>query len=62
MSEEVIAAFEAGLAALEGDQVSGLVAADVRGNLLGAVFGEIDEAAADALLAEALGSRYNRTQ
>lgn len=56
MSEEVIAAFEAGLAALEGDQVSGLVTAAARDNLLGAVFGEMDEAAADALLAEALGN------
>jgi len=56
VSEEVIAAFEAGLAALEGDQVSGLVTAAARDNLLGAVFGEMDEAAADALLAEALGN------
>jgi len=54
----------AGLAALESDRarpeqsrrVSGLVAADACGNLLGAVLGEIDEAAADALLARALGN------
>lgn len=53
----------AGLAALESDQaepeqsqrVSGLVAADARDNLLAAVFGEIDEAAASTLLARALG-------
>jgi len=44
----------AGLAALEGGQVSGLVVADVQDNLLGAVFGEMDEAAVNRLLAEAL--------
>lgn len=52
----------AGLTALEGGQadpeqsrrVSGLVAAHARDNLLGAVFGEIDETAASALLAVAL--------
>ena len=43
-----------GLAALEGSQVSGLVVADVQDNLLGAVFGEADEAAVNTLLAEAL--------
>jgi hypothetical protein len=43
-----------GLAALEGSQVSGLVAADVRDTLLGAVFGEADAAAANTLLAKAL--------
>jgi hypothetical protein len=43
-----------GLAALEGSQVSGLVAADVRDTLLGAVFGETDAAAANTLLAKAL--------
>ena len=31
--------------------------ADVRDNLLGAVFGEMDEAAAGALLAKTLGTR-----
>ena len=46
----------AGRAALEGGEVSGLVAADARGTLLGAVFGEVDEAAANALLAAALGN------
>lgn len=49
-------AASAGLAALEGSQVSGLVTADVRDNLLGAVFGEMDEAAASTLLARALGN------
>ena len=48
-------AASAGLAALRGGQVSGLVAAGARDNLLGAVFGEVDEPAADALLAAALG-------
>jgi hypothetical protein len=43
-----------GLAALEGGQVGGLVAADVRDTLLGAVFGEADTAAVNTLLAEAL--------
>jgi len=58
-------AASAGLAALESGQarpeqrrrVSGLVTADVRDNLLGAVFGEMDEAAAGTLLARALGNR-----
>jgi len=50
-------AASAGLAALETGQLDGLVTADARGNLLGAVFGEIDEAAAGTLLAEALGNR-----
>ena len=45
----------AGLAALEGGQVDGLVNADVRDALLGAVFGEVDAAAASELLAKALG-------
>ena len=44
-----------GLAALEGGGIEGLVAADTRDNLLGVVFGEVDEAMADTLLAEALG-------
>jgi hypothetical protein len=47
-------AASAGLAALEGNRPGGLVAADARGDLLGAVFGEMDEAAAGRLLAEAL--------
>ena len=50
-------AASAGLAALEGGQVDGLAAAEARDNLLGAVFGEIDEATADALLSQALGDR-----
>lgn len=44
----------AGLAALEGGGVSGLVTAAARSNLLGAVFGEMDGAAARELLAGAL--------
>jgi len=44
----------AGLAALESSQVSGLVNADARDTLLGAVFGEVDEAAGDTLLEQAL--------
>jgi len=48
-------AASAGLAALEGAQISGLVAADARDNLLGAVFGAVDEAAASMRLAGALG-------
>ncbi|MBE9507601.1 MAG: hypothetical protein IMY86_06075, partial [Chloroflexi bacterium] len=47
-------AASAGLVALEAGQISSLVAAGARGNLLGAVFGEVDEAAASTLLAEAL--------
>jgi hypothetical protein len=50
-------AASAGLAALEGGQADDLMAAGVRDNLLGAVFGEIDEAAASTLLAGALGNR-----
>jgi hypothetical protein len=50
-------AASAGLAALETGQLDGLVTADARDNLLGAVFGEVDEAAAGGLLARALGSR-----
>lgn len=46
-----------GLAALESGQVSDLVTADARDNLLGAVFGEIDETAAGTLLEQALGNR-----
>jgi hypothetical protein len=43
-----------GLAALQSGEVEGLVASDANGNLLGAVFGEVDAATADALLEEAL--------
>jgi hypothetical protein len=43
-----------GLGALESGQVDALVTADARDNLLGAVFGEIEEAAADELLSRAL--------
>jgi len=50
-------AASAGLATLEGGEVGGLVTADARDNLLGAVFGEIDEAAAGTLLARVLGNR-----
>ena len=50
-------AASAELAALEGGQLDGLVTAGARGNLLGAVFGEIDVATAGTLLAEALGNR-----
>jgi len=47
-------AASAGLAVLETGQVSSLVAADTRGDLLGAVFGEVDEIVAGTLLAELL--------
>jgi len=47
-------AASAGLKALQAAQLDDLVAADARDRLLGAVFGEIDEAAADALLTRAL--------
>jgi hypothetical protein len=50
-------AASAGLAALEDGQLDGLVTAGARDNLLGAVFGEMDEAAADTLLVEVLGDR-----
>jgi hypothetical protein len=50
-------AASAGLAALETGQLDGLVAAGARDNLLGAVFGEVDEATADTLLAQALSGR-----
>ncbi len=49
-------AASAGLAALESGQVDGLVTSDMRDNLLGAVFGEIDGAAASTLLSEALSN------
>jgi hypothetical protein len=44
----------AGLAALEASQIDGLVAASARGDLLGAVFGEVDAALAQGLLEKAL--------
>ena len=44
----------AGLNALKSSPVKSLVSADARGNVLGAVFGTIDQAAANKLLAEAL--------
>jgi hypothetical protein len=50
-------AASARLAALESAQVSGLVNAGASDNLLGAIFGEIDKAAAGALLAGVLGNR-----
>jgi len=50
-------AASAGLAALKGGGIAGLLAADARGNLLGAVFGEVDEAAAGRLLTSAISSR-----
>lgn len=40
--------------ALEGSQVDGLVAAEARDNLLDTVFGDVNEATADTLLAGAL--------
>jgi hypothetical protein len=42
------------LKALQGGQVAGLAAADAAGSLLGAVFGKLDAAQAQALLREAL--------
>ena len=48
-------AASAGQAALEGGQVDGLVSANARGGLLGAVFGGIDGAAGSTLLGQALG-------
>ena len=45
----------AALTALESGQVESMVTADARGDLLGAVLGEVDATAAGALLAEALG-------
>lgn len=44
----------AGLAALETAEVGGLVTAGAHDEFLGAVFGQVDKATADALLAEAL--------
>lgn len=48
-------AASAGLLALQGSQVEGLVAAGARDTLLAAVLGDLDEVAAANLLAEALG-------
>ena len=50
-------AASAGLAALEGGEIGSLAVAGARDNLLGAVFGEIDESAANTLLATALSER-----
>jgi hypothetical protein len=47
-------AASAGLAALQNSEVEGVAASDANGNLLGAVFGDIDEAKASMLLEEAL--------
>lgn len=44
----------AGLAALQASEVEGLLAADARGNLLAAVFGDADATAAGELLGRAL--------
>jgi hypothetical protein len=49
------AAAQAGLAALDGAGLDGLAATDTRGELLGAVFGEVDASAALGLLQAALG-------
>jgi hypothetical protein len=45
------------LVALEGGPVADVVAAEVRGEMLGAVFGGTDPAAAGTLLAQALGGK-----
>jgi hypothetical protein len=50
-------AASAGLAALQGGQVDGLLAAEARDKTLGAVFGQVDPAAADDLLSKALGNQ-----
>jgi hypothetical protein len=47
-------AASAGLAALQGGEIEGLASAEARGNLLGAVFGEMDEETASTLLEKAL--------
>jgi hypothetical protein len=47
-------AASAGLAALQGGEIKELVTSDANGNLLGAVFGEVDQAAVSALLEEAI--------
>jgi hypothetical protein len=46
----------AALAALETAQIDGLVSGATRDNLLGAVFGKVDETASTALLTEAISS------
>jgi len=46
----------AGLTALEGGQIDALVSADAHDNLLGAVFGQIDQATASTLLDGTLGA------
>jgi hypothetical protein len=48
------ASASAGLEALQGGQVGGMVAAQARENLLGAVFGAVDEASANELMTVAL--------
>lgn len=48
------ASASAGLMALQGSEIESLVSSDANGNLLGAVFGEVDEATAGALLEEAI--------
>jgi hypothetical protein len=47
-------AASAAMAALQDDEVEGLVSSDTNGNLLGAVFGEVNEAAASALVEDAI--------
>jgi len=47
-------AASAGLAALKGGKVDDLVSADARNSVLGAVFGKVDAASANALLEKAL--------
>jgi hypothetical protein len=47
-------AASAALAALQGSEIEGLVAAEAREDLLGAVFGEVDESAAGVLIEEAV--------
>jgi hypothetical protein len=47
-------AASAALTALQGGEVEGLIAADAKGNLLGAVFGQVNEAAASTLIEEAI--------
>ena len=47
----------AGVEALQTDQVTDLVTTQAQNNLLVAVFGEVDEAAVDTLMAEVLNSK-----
>lgn len=44
----------AGLAALQGGEIESLISSDTNDNLLGAVFGEVDETIASALIEEAI--------